>query len=99
MIVYCPGPVTCFDDLERKFLTQFSIQKDKVKHTLSLLGVKQEAGETLRAYMERFNKVCLKIQNLPTEAIIIGLVNGLKERPFSQSILKRHPTSLNEVQE
>ncbi|XP_072064511.1 uncharacterized protein [Arachis hypogaea] len=94
-----PRSVTSFDDLTRKFLTRFSIQKDKVKHAPSLLGVKQEVGEPLRDYMERFNKTCLEIQNLPTEAVIMGLVNGLREGPFSQSILKRHLTSLNDVQE
>ncbi|XP_057760114.1 uncharacterized protein LOC130980451 [Arachis stenosperma] len=93
-----PRSVTSFDDLSRKFLMRFSIQKDKVKHAPSLLGVKQEVGEPLRS-MERFNKACLKIQDLPTEAVIMGLVNGLREGSFSQSISKRHPTSLNDVQE
>ncbi|XP_025692378.1 uncharacterized protein [Arachis hypogaea] len=49
--------------------------------------------------MERFNKACLEIQDLPTEAVIMGLVNRLREGPFSQSISKRHPTSLSNVQE
>ncbi|XP_025631324.1 uncharacterized protein [Arachis hypogaea] len=93
-----PRSITSFDDLARKFLTRFSIQKDKTKHAPSLLGVKQEVGETLRDYMERFNKACLEIQNLPTKAMIMGIVNGLKEGPFSQSISKRYPTSLNKVQ-
>nr|XP_025637069.1 uncharacterized protein LOC112732538 [Arachis hypogaea] len=74
-----PRSVTSFDDLSRKFLMRFSIQKDKVKHAPSLLGVKQEVGEPLRDYMERFNKACLEIQDLPTEAVIMGLVNGLRE--------------------
>ncbi|KAL4306202.1 hypothetical protein AHAS_Ahas16G0154700 [Arachis hypogaea] len=74
-----PRSVTNFDDIARKFLTQFSIQKDKVKHAPSLLGVKQEVGESLRDYMERFNMACLEIQNFPMEAVIMGLVNGLRE--------------------
>ncbi|XP_072078088.1 uncharacterized protein [Arachis hypogaea] len=94
-----PRSVTSFDDLSHKFLMRFSIQKDKVKHAPSLLGTKQEIGEPLRDYMERFNKACLEIQDLPTEAVIMGLVNGLREDPFSQSISKRHPTSLSDVQE
>ncbi|XP_052107466.1 uncharacterized protein LOC107457900 [Arachis duranensis] len=49
--------------------------------------------------MERFNNACLEIQDLPTEAVIMGLVNGLREGLFSQSISKRHPTSLRDVQE
>ncbi|XP_072053126.1 uncharacterized protein [Arachis hypogaea] len=63
-----PRLVTSFEDLTRKFLTQFSIQKDKVKHAPSLHGVKQEVGESLRDYMERFNMACLEIQNFPTKA-------------------------------
>ncbi|XP_072094111.1 uncharacterized protein [Arachis hypogaea] len=94
-----PRSVTSFDDLSCKFLMWFSIQKDKVKHAPSLLGIKQEAGEPLRDYMERFNKACLEIQDLPTEAVIMGLVNELREGSFSQSISKRHPTSLSDVQE
>ncbi|XP_072089473.1 uncharacterized protein [Arachis hypogaea] len=94
-----PRSVTSFEDLSRKFLMRFSIQKDKVKHAPSLLRVKQEVREPLRDYMERFNKACLEIQDLPTEAVIMGLVNGLREGPFSQSISKRHPTSLSDVQE
>ncbi|XP_072054183.1 uncharacterized protein [Arachis hypogaea] len=94
-----PRSVTSFEDLSRKFLMQFSIQKDKVKHAPSLLGVKQEVREPLHDYMERFNKACLEIQDLPTEAVIMGLVNGLREDLFSQSISKKHPTSLSDVQE
>ncbi|XP_020992599.1 uncharacterized protein LOC110278702 [Arachis duranensis] len=84
-----------FDSLPPKF----SIQKDKVKYAPSLLGVKQEVGEPLREYMERFNKACLEIQDLPNKAVIMGLVNALREGPSSQSISKRHPTSLNDIQE
>ena len=29
----------------------------------------------------------------------MGLINGLREGPFSQSISKKYPTSLDEVQE
>ncbi|XP_016207289.1 uncharacterized protein LOC107647755 [Arachis ipaensis] len=93
-----PKSLTSFDDMARKFMTQFSNRKDKTKHAPSLLGVKQEVEKILRDYIERFNKACLEIQSLPTEAIIIGLVNGLREGPFSQSISKRYPTSLNEVE-
>ncbi|QHN97996.1 uncharacterized protein DS421_18g632230 [Arachis hypogaea] len=49
--------------------------------------------------MERFNKACLEIQDVLTEAIIIGLVNGLREGPFFRSISKGHLTTLNDVQE
>jgi len=94
-----PKSISSFDDLAKKFLARFSIQKDKAKHAPSLLGIKQGDRESLRNYMERFNKTCLDIQNLPTEAAIMGLINGLREGPFSQSISKKYPTSLDKVQE
>ncbi|XP_072090489.1 uncharacterized protein [Arachis hypogaea] len=49
--------------------------------------------------MEKFNNACLEIQDLPMEVVIMDLVNGIQEGPFSQSISKRHPTSLSDVQE
>ncbi|QHO50038.1 Putative gag protein [Arachis hypogaea] len=67
-----PKSISGFDDLAR-----FSIQKDKAKHAPSLLGIKQGDRESFRNYMERFNKTCIDIQNLPTEAAIMGLINGL----------------------
>ncbi|XP_029147095.1 uncharacterized protein [Arachis hypogaea] len=94
-----PRSITSSDDLTKKFLARFSIQKDKTKHAPSLLGIKQGDRKSLRSYMERFNKACLDIQNLPTEEAIMGLINGLREGPFSHSISKKHPTYLNEVQE
>ncbi|XP_057755875.1 uncharacterized protein LOC130975059 [Arachis stenosperma] len=94
-----PRSITSFDDFARKFLARFSIQNNKTKHAPSLLGIKQGDQESLYSYMERFNKACLEIQNLPTEAAIMGLINGLREGPFSHSISKKHPSSLNEVQE
>ena len=94
-----PKSISSFDDLAKKFLARFSIQKDKAKHAPSLLGIKQGDRESLRNYMERFNKTCMDIQSLPTEAAIMGLINGLREGPFSQLISKKYPTSLDEVQE
>ncbi|KAL4330083.1 hypothetical protein AHAS_Ahas13G0364600 [Arachis hypogaea] len=72
-----PRPISSFDNLAKKFLARFSIQKDKTKHTPSLLGIKQGDREILRSYMERFNKICLDIQSLPTEVAIMGVINGV----------------------
>ncbi|KAL4321418.1 hypothetical protein AHAS_Ahas14G0108500 [Arachis hypogaea] len=72
-----PRSITSFDDLTKKFLARFSIQRDKTNHAPSLLEIKQRDRESLRTYIERFNKACLDIQNLPTEATIMGLINGL----------------------
>ncbi|XP_015944881.1 uncharacterized protein LOC107470008 [Arachis duranensis] len=94
-----PRSITSFDVLAKKFLARFSIQKDKAKHAPSLLGIKQGDPESLHSYMERFNKACLDIRSLPTEAAIMGLISGLREGPFSYSISKKYPTSLNKVQE
>ncbi|XP_072088020.1 uncharacterized protein [Arachis hypogaea] len=93
-----PRSITSFDNLAKKFLARFSIQKDKAKHAPNLVGIRQGDQESLRSYMERFNKACLNIQNLPIEVAIMGLINDLCEGPFSHSISKKQPTSLNEVQ-
>ncbi|XP_015970439.1 uncharacterized protein LOC107493921 [Arachis duranensis] len=94
-----PRSVTSFDDLAKKFLARFSIQKGKGQHARSLLRIKQGDRESLCTYMKRFNKACLDIHNLPTEVAILGLISGLPDGPFSHSLSMKHPTSLNEVQE
>ncbi|XP_057761778.1 uncharacterized protein LOC130981994 [Arachis stenosperma] len=94
-----PRSVTSFNDLAKNFLARFSIQKDMAKHAPSLLGIKQGDRESIHSYKERFDKACLDIQNRPMEVTIIGLINSLREGPFSHSICKKHPTSLNEVQD
>ncbi|KAL4390812.1 hypothetical protein AHAS_Ahas03G0182500 [Arachis hypogaea] len=81
-----PRSISSFDDMAKKFLAKFSIQKDKAKHAPSLLGIRQGERETLRNYMERFNKTCMDIQNLPTEAAIMSLINGLQEGPYSEGL-------------
>ncbi|KAL4371650.1 hypothetical protein AHAS_Ahas06G0187000 [Arachis hypogaea] len=43
-----PRLIACFDDLAKKFLTRFSIHKDKTKNAPSLLGVKQKVGKSLQ---------------------------------------------------
>ncbi|XP_015932122.1 uncharacterized protein LOC107458427 [Arachis duranensis] len=92
-----PRSVTSFEDLSKKFLMRFSIQKDKVKHAPSFLGVKQEVGEPLRDYMDQ--QSVFRNSRPAHRRSYHGLVNGLREGPFSQSISKRHPASLSDVQE
>ncbi|XP_016206847.1 uncharacterized protein LOC107647265 [Arachis ipaensis] len=94
-----PRSITSFDDLTKKFFARFSIRKGKTKHAPSLLGIKQGDREKPPKLHGKIQQACLDIQNLPTEAAIMGLINGLREGPFSHSISKKHPTSLNEVQE
>ncbi|XP_072077995.1 uncharacterized protein [Arachis hypogaea] len=87
-----PRSIARFDDLAKKFLARFSIQKDIAKHAPSLLGIKQGDRESLHSYMERFNKACLDIQNLSTEVAIMGLINDVyREICNTKKILPPRP--------
>jgi len=64
---------------------------------MSLLNVKQEKGESLRAFMDRFNKVCMGIRNLMPEIAIHHLVSAIRQGRFTESLIKRPTKNMNEL--
>jgi len=72
-----PNSITNFDVLEVKFTTQYATSRPHRTSSMSLLNVKQEKGETLRAFMDRFNKVCMGIRNLNPDIAMHHLVSTI----------------------
>ncbi|XP_057745321.1 uncharacterized protein LOC130963190 [Arachis stenosperma] len=94
-----PRSVTSFDDLSQKFFMRFSIHKDKVKHTLSLLGVKLEVGEPLKGLHGKIQQGVLGDPRPAHRGSNYGPSKWTQRRSLFHSISKRHPTSLSDVQE
>ena len=60
---------------------------------MSLLNVKQERGESLRAFMDRFSKVCMGIRNLNPDIAMHHLVFGhaarkVHRKPYQATIVQ-----------
>jgi len=70
-----------------------------MQHTssMSLLNVKQEKGEYLRAFMDKFNNVSMSIRNLMPELAMHHLVSAIRSGRFTESLIKRPAKDLDEL--
>ena len=61
------------------------------------MSIKQRKEETLRAYISRFNKEALSIDETGNKILIAAFTNGLKEGKFLFSLYKNNPKTMSEV--
>ncbi|XP_068475223.1 uncharacterized protein [Phaseolus vulgaris] len=92
-----PNSITSFDALELKFTTQYATSRPHRTSSMSLLNVKQERGESLRTFMNRFSKVCMSIRNLNPEIAMHHLVSAILPGRFTESLIKRPPCNMDEL--
>ena len=59
-----PYTIDTFDALSHMFLTHFASSRPHQTTTISLLGIRQEQGELLRAFIDRFSKAALRTPHL-----------------------------------
>ncbi|GKV15545.1 hypothetical protein SLEP1_g26327 [Rubroshorea leprosula] len=72
--------------------------KREIKRTTTeLMQVHQKKGESLRDYMQRFNKATLDIDNVSNTICLFALLHGLKPGRFLDDLLENPPKSWNEV--
>ncbi|GKV22541.1 hypothetical protein SLEP1_g32403 [Rubroshorea leprosula] len=70
----------------------------EIKRTATeLMQVHQKEGESLRDYMQRFNKATLDIDNVPDTICLSALLHGLKHGRFLDDLLKNPSKTWNEV--
>ncbi|GKV39611.1 hypothetical protein SLEP1_g47358 [Rubroshorea leprosula] len=61
------------------------------------MQVNQKEGESLRDYMQRFNKATLDIDNVPDTICLSALLHGLKRGRFLDDLLENPLKTWNEV--
>ncbi|XP_063947567.1 uncharacterized protein LOC135152128 [Daucus carota subsp. sativus] len=94
-----PNSISCFADLSRAFIGQFVGSKTHVKSSASLMNLHQGKNESLREYMNRFTKEALKVPDLDQKVAMIALQQGTTDDNFRQSLAKRAPDNMNDLQE
>ncbi|XP_068474839.1 uncharacterized protein [Phaseolus vulgaris] len=92
-----PNSVTSFNVLEVKFTTQYATSRLHRTSSMSLLYVKQEKGESLRAFMDRFSKGLMGIRNLNPDIAMHHLVSAILSGQFTESLIKRPPYNMDEL--
>ncbi|XP_062162024.1 uncharacterized protein LOC133869068 [Alnus glutinosa] len=93
-----PGSITSFEDLGRKFITQFLVWCKRKKPFGQLMAMRQKGDESLKDYVIQFNQAKLMVDNLTEEMVYAALYQGLRvEGPFMSEIALNHPENLADL--
>ena len=72
-----PGSISSWNEMRDRFVANFQGTRDRPPAAGDLRRVKQQPGETLQKYIQRFNNVRLKIPKVTDEAIISAFSDGV----------------------
>ena len=61
------------------------------------MNIKQREEEALRAYISRFNKEALSIDEADDKILVVAFTNGLKGGKFLFSLYKNDPKTMSKV--
>ncbi|XP_061371660.1 uncharacterized protein LOC133314237 [Gastrolobium bilobum] len=91
------GSVASWDDLASKFQTHFATSRPVPKSVHSLEKVRQQSGECLRSFLDRFDKEALQVQGLDPKVQVHILLFGLREGAFAYELARHEIVDLEEV--
>ena len=86
-----------FVQLSLAFIDHFIGSQRKVRPPTHLLSVKQMEGESLRAYVHRFNEKVMKIDPPKEDVIVTAFMAGLQKGGFLYDLCKDPPETLSEL--
>ncbi|GKV27812.1 hypothetical protein SLEP1_g36936 [Rubroshorea leprosula] len=89
--------IDSFSQLAKLFSNKFASQREIKRTATELMQVNQKEEESLRDYMQRFNKATLDIDNVPNTICLSALLHGLKRGRFLDDLLENPPKTWNEV--
>ena len=78
--------ISTFKELSAQFTAHFIGGHRYKKSTACLMSMKQREDETLRAYISRFNKEALSIDEVDDKILVAAFTNGLKKGKFLFSL-------------
>ncbi|GKU95365.1 hypothetical protein SLEP1_g8732 [Rubroshorea leprosula] len=91
--------IASYSQLATLFSNNFVSQREIMRTAIELMQVHQREGESLRDYMQRFNKATLDIDNVLNTICLSALLDGLKPGRFLDNLLENPPKSWNESKE
>ena len=72
--------------MRKRFVANFQGTRDRPPAVGDLRRSKQQPGETLQKYIQRFNSSRLKIPNMIKEAIILAFSNGVHDVKMKEEL-------------
>jgi len=75
------GHITSFPEFSRMFKEQFSTNKVNSLQLCDLFNVRQSEGESLKAYLNRFCAVSVRLQTQDEEMVVVAFEQGMLASP------------------
>ncbi|XP_061337737.1 uncharacterized protein LOC133284681 [Gastrolobium bilobum] len=91
------GNIASWDDLASKFQSHFATSRPVPKFVHALEKVRQLSGETLRSFLDHFDKEALQVQGLDPKVQVHILLSGLRQGEFAYELARHEITDLEEV--
>ncbi|XP_061350973.1 uncharacterized protein LOC133296033 [Gastrolobium bilobum] len=85
------------DDLAGKFQTHFATSRPVPKSVHSLEKIRQQSGDSLRSFLDRFDKEALQVQGLDPKVQVHILLLGSRQGAFAYELARHEITDLEEV--
>ncbi|XP_068475165.1 uncharacterized protein [Phaseolus vulgaris] len=92
-----PNSIDSFATLVAKFETQFATSRPHHLTFIALVGIHQEKVESLRTFVDRFNKVAMSIRNLSPDVAMHHMLTALRPGPFVDNLCMQSANSLDEL--
>ncbi|XP_068466580.1 uncharacterized protein [Phaseolus vulgaris] len=89
--------IDCFETLIAKFDVQFATSRPHHLTSKALFGIRQEKGESLRTFIDRFSKTAMSIRNLSPEVTMHHMLTALRPGPFADSLCMQPATNLDDL--
>ncbi|XP_077252503.1 uncharacterized protein LOC143891885 [Tasmannia lanceolata] len=92
-----PNSISNFDDFGDDLVRHFMSSRRPRKMTASLMALRQEDNEPLKAFVSRFNREALQVPTLDPSAAANALLVGTKSNDFQRSVARQNPHSLADL--
>ncbi|XP_047149929.1 uncharacterized protein LOC124822015 [Vigna umbellata] len=94
-----PNSIENFAGLKQLFIKQFAASSTQDLTVFELMTLKQGKEETLRAFMDRYQKTARRVKSLTLELALHYILPALKPGPFKDSVCRRAPKTMEELRE
>jgi len=91
--------IDSFATLKARFSTQFASLRPAILTVNNLVNIRQEDGESLRSYLDRYNRMSVKIKDLSDEIARHHFSYGLQPGVFADKISRMKPKMMEEMRE
>ncbi|XP_052723752.1 uncharacterized protein LOC128193711 [Vigna angularis] len=94
-----PNSIENFAGLKQLFIKQFAASSAQDLTVFELMTLKQGKEETLRTFMDRYQKTVRRVKSLTPELALHYVLPALKPGPFKDSVCRRAPKTMEELRE